>query len=86
MYIYFVVVLLYLFYNFIVPLGFLTWEIWVAFPGSKPAVTKSCYPTYDAYWVFQCFHNPLNSDMDYRIFNVDPDVKHVVTHRGLQTL
>ena len=21
-------------------------------------------------WVFLCFHNPLNTDMDYRIFNV----------------
>ena len=23
-----------------------------------------------ACWLFLCFHNPLNSDMDYRIFNV----------------
>ena len=26
---------------------------------------KSC-----ACWLFLCFHNPLNSDMDYRIFDV----------------
>ena len=23
-----------------------------------------------ACWLLSCFHNPLNSDMDYRIFNV----------------
>ena len=27
-------------------------------------------PTYRACWVFQCFHNPPNSDMHYGIFNV----------------
>ena len=39
-----------------------------------PAVTESRYPTYDACWVFECFHNPPNSDMDYRIFKVRTDV------------
>ena len=27
-------------------------------------------PLFSACWVFSCFCNPLNSDMDYRIFNV----------------
>ena len=36
----------------------------------KPTSIESRYPSYGAYWVFQCFHNPQNSDMDYRIFNV----------------
>ena len=39
------------------------------FPWGKPAVTELRYPTYSACWVFQCFLNPPNSDMDYRIFN-----------------
>ena len=43
-------------------------------PQGKPAATKSRYPTYCACWVFYCFHNPLNSDMDYRIFNMHTDV------------
>ena len=40
----------------------------------KPASTESRYPTYCACWVFYCLHNPPNSDMDYRIFNVHTDV------------
>ena len=41
------------------------------FPRGKPAATEIALPTtYDACWVFSCFHNPPNSDMDYRIFNV----------------
>ena len=28
------------------------------------------FTNYSACWVFICFHNPPNSDMDYRIFNV----------------
>ena len=35
-------------------------------PWGKPAATESCYPNYNAYWVFWCFYNPLNSDMDYQ--------------------
>ena len=50
-------------------MGFLPWEIRVAFPRGKPAATESRYPTYGACGVFQCFHNPPNSDMDNRIFN-----------------
>ena len=40
----------------------------------KPAATESRYPTYGACRVFQCFHNPPNSDMYYGIFNVRTDV------------
>ena len=40
------------------------------FPRGKPGATESRYPTYGACWVFKCFHNPLNSDMDHRLFNV----------------
>ena len=43
-------------------------------PLGKPAATESRYPTYGAWWVFECFHNPSNSDMDYGIFNVRTDV------------
>ena len=43
-------------------------------PSGKPAVTESHYPTYGACWLFLCFHNPPNSDMDCRIFNVYTDV------------
>ena len=61
------------FYNCIVPMGFLQWEIQVAFPWeSQPR--QSRFPTYGACWMFYCFHNPSNSDMDYRIFNVCTDV------------
>ena len=31
-------------------------------------------PKVHAYWVFSCFHNPPNSDTDYRIFNMRTDV------------
>ena len=44
------------------------------FPWEKPAMTESRYSTYCACWVFQCFYNPPNSDMDYRIFNLCSDV------------
>ena len=48
-------------------------EIRVAFPGESQ-LRQSCYSTYGACWMFECFHNPLNSDMDYGIFNVRTDV------------
>ena len=35
-------------YNASVPLGLLSWEIRVAFPGGKLAATDSRYPTYGA--------------------------------------
>lgn len=41
-----------LLYKCIVPLAFLPWEIWVAFPCGKPAAAELCYPTYNACWVF----------------------------------
>ena len=44
------------------------------FPRGKPAATESRYPTYGACSVFECFHNPPNSDMDYRILNVHTGV------------
>ena len=40
----------------------------------KPAATESRHPTNRACWVLQRFHNPPNSDMDHRIFNVRTDV------------
>ena len=43
------------------------------FPWGKPAVTVAL-PAYGACWVFCCFHNPLKSDTDHRIFNVHTDV------------
>ena len=48
-------------------------EIRVAFPGESQ-LRQSCYSTYGACWMFECFHNPLNSDMDYGIFKVRTDV------------
>ena len=53
-------------------MGFLPWESQVAFPGGKQAATVTL--PYGACWVFYCFHNPPNSDMDYEIFNVRIDV------------
>ena len=44
------------------------------FPWGKPAATESHYPTYYACWVFSSVHNPPNSGMDYRIFNMRTDV------------
>ena len=43
-------------------------------PWGKPAATELHYPAYGACWVFLCFHNPPNSDMDCRIFNRGTDV------------
>ena len=44
------------------------------FPRGEPAATESRYSTYGACWVFQCFHNPPNSNMNYRFFNVHTGV------------
>ena len=57
----------------IVPVGFLPLEIRVGFL-RESQLRQLRFPTYCACWVFSCFHNPLNSDMDYRIFNVRTDV------------
>ena len=56
-------------------MGFLPWEVQAAFPReSQLQQSRATQPTYSACWVFQCFHNPSNSDMDYRILNVHTDV------------
>ena len=55
-------------------MGFLPWEMQFAFPRECQLRLESHYPTYSACWVFQCFHNPPNSDMDCRIFNMRTDV------------
>ena len=54
--------------HFINPL----WEIRAALTGYGYISRKSsAIPTYTiACWICSCFRNPLNSDMDYRIFNV----------------
>ena len=55
-------------------MGFLQWEFWVAFPGeSKLWQSHPTQPTAHA-GSFSFFHNPPNSDMDYRIFNLCKDV------------
>ena len=73
------------FYNCIVPMGFLPWEIRVALPrerqlrqirATQPMVHAGC---------FECFHNPPNSDMDYRIFNVSTNVSAFDCTRGVRT-
>ena len=72
------------FYNCIVPMEFLPWEIQVAFPGESQ-LRQSCDSTYGAGMVFYCFHNPPSSDMDYRIFNVCTDVNACNCTWGAQT-
>ena len=52
------------------------------FTRGKPAATESRYPTYGACWVFECFHNPPNSGMDYGLFNVRTDVNTCDCTRG----
>ena len=59
-------------HNYVVPMGFLPMGKSGCFLRGKPAATESRYLIYGACWVFLCFHNPPNSDMDYRIFNVRP--------------
>ena len=51
-------------------------------PRGRPAATESRYPTYSAYLMFSCFHNPTNSDMYYGIFNVRLDVNACDCRRG----
>ena len=52
------------------------------FPRRKPDATESRHPYYGACWVFDCFHTPPTSDMDYRIFNVSTDVNACDYTRG----
>ena len=56
------------------------------FPWGKLVATESSYLTYGAYWAFEFCHNPLSSDMDYRIFNVRIDVNYAIAHGVGQTL
>ena len=57
-------------YNCFVPLGFLPLENSGRFHCGKPAATELRYQIDVACLMFWCFHNPSNSDMDYRLFNV----------------
>ena len=54
-----------LYYPFTGNLGRLTWVkgYFSRKSSAIPSPTIAC-------WVFSCFRNPPNSDMDYRIFNV----------------
>ena len=40
------------------------------FTPGESQLRQSRYTTYGACWAFSCFHNPPNSDVVYRIFNV----------------
>ena len=51
-------------------MGFLPWETWFAFPGESQLWQSRATQATVHVQVFQCFHNPPNSNMDYRIFNV----------------
>ena len=58
------------------------------FPLGKPAATETSHATQlnsfkNACWVFWCFHNPPNCDMDYRIFNVHASFSCVCVHTGV---
>ena len=44
------------------------------FSPGKAICDRMTLPTPSACWVFLCFHNWTDSDMDYRIFNVRTDV------------
>ena len=64
-------------------MGFLPGEIRVAFPGeSQLRQSRATQPTVHA----GCFHNPPNSDVDYRIFNVRTDVNACDWTGGVRTL
>ena len=65
------------FYNCIVPMGFLPCEIWVVFPGESQLQRYSAYGA-----CFSVSIIPPNSDMDYRIFNVNTDVTAYDCTRG----
>ena len=70
------------FYKCVVPMGFLPWEIRVAFPGeSQLQQSRATQPTMHA-GCLSVLHNPSNSDIDYRIFNVSTDVTACGCTRG----
>ena len=65
--------ILFFFFNFLqmyCPTENFQWEIRVAFSRESQLWQSRATQPYGARWVFYCFHNPPNSDMDYRIFNV----------------
>ena len=46
-------------------------KFWPPYLGNSTAAVRAALPSpTSACWVFSCFRNPLNSDMDYRIFNM----------------
>ena len=64
-------VLFFVFLHFVVPMGISPMENVGRFPQGKPAPTVALpNPNESACWVFSCLHNPPNSDMYYRIFNM----------------
>ena len=48
----------------------------------KGSCERVALPTFGACWMFKCFHNPPNSDIDYRVFNVGADVNACDCTRG----
>ena len=67
------------FNNFIVPMGFLPWGIRAVFP--REGQLRQSHATQPAVHA-GCFHNPPNSYMDYRIFNMCIDVNACDYTRG----
>ena len=63
-----------LFYKFIVPLGFLQWEIGVAVPRERQLRRVALHNLQGMLFFlcvfFWCCHNPLNSEMDHKIWNM----------------
>ena len=46
-------------------------KFWPPYLGNTTAAVRAALPSpTSACWVLSCFRNPLNSDMDYRIFNM----------------
>ena len=64
--------LIYLYYSiFFNPLYYPFRKFGPPYLGETTAATRAVLPSpTSACWVFSCFRNPSNSDMDYRIFNV----------------
>ena len=72
-------------------MGFLPWEIQVAFPGesqlrqslaTQPTTHAGCLTVSIIHRTLTRTNNPLNSDMDYRIFIVRTDVHACDCTRG----
>ena len=73
------VFLFYIYNRIYCPTGISPVGISCSFPRGKPAPTEV---RYGACRMFLCFHNPPNSDRDYRIFNVHTDVNACDCTRG----